>query len=190
MGQLNDLWLFVLLDLSVLFLCIMMLARTKELTFFHSAVLFLSLHVLVFTLRMISISLGAPTLFNENYLIRLGFEPVRYDEIIRAIVYADIGLFVSTIGFIVAGIVHKRRVVESIAEWIKDGENRLLCDASDESSLANAIIAGIQHPEMWEHGANLNRQLAAERADIRVTIPQAETFYETILAQHRDRVVR
>lgn len=112
MGQLNDLWLFVLLDLSVLFLCIMMLARTKELTFFHPAVLFLSFHVLVFTLRMISISLGAPTLFNENYLIRLGFEPVRYDEIIRAIVYADIGLFVSTIGFIVAGMVHKRRVIE------------------------------------------------------------------------------
>lgn len=86
--------------------------------------------------------------------------------------------------FVVAGY------VESIAEWITDGENGLLCDASDESSLANTIIAAIQHPEMWEHGASLNRQLAGERADIRVTIPQAEAFYETILEKHRDSRAR
>ena len=105
--------LVFLLDIASFLLCVIMLVRTKELTFFHPATLYLIFHGAVITTRLLALNAGAPTLFDEARFLRSGFMPVTYDEIARATIYADIALFMSTIAFIVAGMVHKNRQLGS-----------------------------------------------------------------------------
>ena len=101
--------LIILLDISVVLLCIAILLRNGDLIFLHPATIYLMFHVLVVTLRLLSINAGAPTMFSDPLYRRAGYASVTIDEIIKAGLYADLGLFISTMGFVVAGTTYRKR---------------------------------------------------------------------------------
>ena len=71
--------------------------------------------------------------------------------------------------------------IESIREWIVDGENGLLVDPASPEALAEAIIRGIEDQPLCQQADHTNRQLIAERAAYQSVMPQAEHFYREIL---------
>jgi glycosyltransferase involved in cell wall biosynthesis len=75
--------------------------------------------------------------------------------------------------------------IESVREWITDGENGLLCDPTDPESLARAIARALGDEEMRNHARELNVQLIAERAEYTKIMQQAEEFYFSILQRNR-----
>ena len=76
--------------------------------------------------------------------------------------------------------------IESVREWLVDGENGLLCDPTDPDSLARAIIRPLDDEELLTRARELNVQLIAERAEYTRVMQQAEEFYYRIV--QRDRV--
>jgi glycosyltransferase involved in cell wall biosynthesis len=70
--------------------------------------------------------------------------------------------------------------LESIREWIKPEENGLLFDASDEKSIASAIVSAIENDSLREKAAELNRTMIADRAEYKRNMKRAEQFYEGI----------
>ncbi|MCA9892826.1 MAG: glycosyltransferase [Anaerolineae bacterium] len=84
--------------------------------------------------------------------------------------------------FVVAGN------IESVAEWITHGQNGLLYDPTDSDALAEALIKAIQDADMRTRGAKMSREIIEQRADQKAVIPQAEAFYETVLAMHRETI--
>lgn len=101
--------LIIILDFLVVFICVFILLRTGDLVFGHPATTYLIFHLLVVTVRLLMLSAGAPTMFDDPLFRSIGFAPVTLDEIMRAAVIADLALFVSTIGFVVAHDVQRRR---------------------------------------------------------------------------------
>ena len=72
--------------------------------------------------------------------------------------------------------------IESLREWIIDGENRLFCDESDANSLASSIIRALQNPTLRGAAAKINRDLIRARADRAVVMSEAEALYEEVIA--------
>jgi glycosyltransferase involved in cell wall biosynthesis len=70
--------------------------------------------------------------------------------------------------------------IESVREWITDGANGLLCDPTDPSSLAGAMIRALGDQAMRDSARKHNLELIAERADYARVMPQAEKFYVQI----------
>ena len=77
--------------------------------------------------------------------------------------------------------------IESVREWITDGENGLLCDPTDPESLARAIARALGDEEMRNGARELNVQLIAERAEYTKIMQQAEEFYFRIVQRNRAR---
>lgn len=71
--------------------------------------------------------------------------------------------------------------IESIREWLRDGENGLLVDPGDARSLAAAILRGLREPDLRQAAANTNAALVAERADYRQVMHTAAGFYQAFL---------
>jgi glycosyltransferase involved in cell wall biosynthesis len=72
--------------------------------------------------------------------------------------------------------------IESVREWIIDGENGLLCDESDPKSLACCVIRALQNPALRTAAAKINGDLIRTRASRALVMSQAEALYEEILA--------
>lgn len=72
--------------------------------------------------------------------------------------------------------------LESIREWIADGENGLLIDPSDPDALANAIITGLKNSALRESATKQNIQLISARANYKKNMHEAEDFYKRIVA--------
>ncbi len=70
--------------------------------------------------------------------------------------------------------------LESIREWICDGENGLLFDPADPQALARAVIRAIQDKGLRQRAAGQNAQLIAERADYARSMERAERFYHML----------
>ena len=98
----------LLLDFSILVGCIVVMVRLRGFSFLHPGTIYLIFHVLTVTLRLATLSLGAPMMFDDPVFRNAGFAPVTEDEIFRAAMFADISLFISTIGFLIASDVHTR----------------------------------------------------------------------------------
>ena len=70
--------------------------------------------------------------------------------------------------------------LESIREWITPGKNGLLVDASDPSTLAAAILRGLNESALRRQAAEQNTAIIAERAEYTRNMAQAAKFYEKI----------
>ncbi len=70
--------------------------------------------------------------------------------------------------------------LESIREWIRDGENGLLVDAGDAQALARAIVRALRERDLRQRAADRNIRLVMERADYRRSMKRAEAFYQAV----------
>jgi glycosyltransferase involved in cell wall biosynthesis len=70
--------------------------------------------------------------------------------------------------------------LDSIREWITSGKNGILTDATDQQSLANAILEGLENKNLREQAAGLNQKIITERAEYGSTMKRVEEFYQKI----------
>lgn len=74
--------------------------------------------------------------------------------------------------------------LESIREWIKDGENGLLADPSDPQALSQAILTGLENKDLRLNAAGLNRQLIIDRADYGRCMAEVSRFYIRVISKN------
>ena len=72
--------------------------------------------------------------------------------------------------------------LESIREWIQNGENGLLVDATSPEELAHAILKALENENLRREAAGLNHQLILKRAEYTRCMSQAREFYKRIVA--------
>ncbi|HET6845456.1 MAG TPA: glycosyltransferase family 4 protein [Anaerolineales bacterium] len=72
--------------------------------------------------------------------------------------------------------------LDSIREWIRDGENGLLVDATDVEQVADAILRGLQDKDLRQRAAGLNQALIRQRAEYGRCMQQAADFYARVIA--------
>lgn len=70
--------------------------------------------------------------------------------------------------------------LESIREWIVDGENGLLIDSGSPAALANAIIKAVKDKDLRAKAAGLNQAIIAERAEYARNMAKVEKFYQNV----------
>ena len=71
--------------------------------------------------------------------------------------------------------------IESLREWITDGENGFLVNPADPQALAGAIVSGLQIPELRARAREHNLRLIRERAEYQKVMGEAELFYQSLL---------
>jgi glycosyltransferase involved in cell wall biosynthesis len=71
--------------------------------------------------------------------------------------------------------------LESIREWITDGENGLLTDATNPRRLAESILKALKNKDLREQAAGLNAKRIAEGAEYNACMSQVSSFYERII---------
>ena len=75
--------------------------------------------------------------------------------------------------------------IDSVREWITDGENGLICDESDVRSLADRVVRALREPSLRAKAADINRRLIQSRADYSACMAEAETLYEATIGKSR-----
>jgi glycosyltransferase involved in cell wall biosynthesis len=73
--------------------------------------------------------------------------------------------------------------IESMGEWITDGVNGLLVDASNEVSLAEAMLKALHQPALCARAADINMRLIQERANFQKNMIRVRAFYQSILVK-------
>src|SRR5215813_4766265 len=96
-----DIPMALFIDISVVVVCTVLLLRYGQLSHSHPGTIYLFFHIYTFTLRLIGIAFGAPTLFSRYWLF---FESIRVDEILRASIAGDVALVVMTVAWIRASV--------------------------------------------------------------------------------------
>jgi glycosyltransferase involved in cell wall biosynthesis len=71
--------------------------------------------------------------------------------------------------------------IESVREWIVDGTNGLLCDATDKTSLAAAMIRALEDKQLHRAAQEKNLRLICEHAEYHQVMQKAEAFYQQIV---------
>ncbi|GAC1446600.1 MAG: hypothetical protein NVSMB56_06820 [Pyrinomonadaceae bacterium] len=80
--------------------------------------------------------------------------------------------------------------IESVREWIENQMNGLLCDPTNDESLAQTIIRALQDEELRERAKDLNAELIAERAEYDAVMTKAEDFYLEIIEIHKSTITK
>jgi glycosyltransferase involved in cell wall biosynthesis len=70
--------------------------------------------------------------------------------------------------------------LESIREWITDGENGLLTDATDSYRLAESIVMALKSKDLREQAAGLNAKRIEEGAEYQACMKKADVFYKNL----------
>jgi glycosyltransferase involved in cell wall biosynthesis len=70
--------------------------------------------------------------------------------------------------------------LESIREWITDGQNGLLTDATDPGRLAGTIVKALKSKNLRESAAGLNAKRVAEEVEYQACMKKARDFYRTL----------
>lgn len=78
--------------------------------------------------------------------------------------------------------------IESVREWIADGDNGLLCDPTSPEALAGAIVRALGDEQMRNSAREQNLRLIAERAEYSKVMQQAEEFYFKIVRNKQQAV--
>lgn len=73
--------------------------------------------------------------------------------------------------------------VESLREWVRDGENGLLVDATSPQALADGMLTALQSPDLRETARKQNARLIAKRAEYGRCMATAEAFYREMIAR-------
>jgi len=71
--------------------------------------------------------------------------------------------------------------LESIREWITDGENGLLIDPTDPRRLAESILRALKNKNLREQAAGLNAKRIADEAEYNACMSQASVFYQRVI---------
>jgi glycosyltransferase involved in cell wall biosynthesis len=75
--------------------------------------------------------------------------------------------------------------IESVREWITDGVNGLLCDATNADSQATAMIRALDDVSLRERAKKINLKLISERAEYNAVMQRAEAFYYDVIESHK-----
>jgi glycosyltransferase involved in cell wall biosynthesis len=78
--------------------------------------------------------------------------------------------------------------IESVREWITDGDNGFLCDPTNPESLSQAISRALGDEQMRNTAREQNTRLIAERAEYSKVMQQAEEFYFKIVRNKQQAV--
>ena len=79
--------------------------------------------------------------------------------------------------------------IESVREWIVDGENGLLCRPEDPSALAACIVRALLDSDLRTQATAANRKLVRQRAEYQRVMESAEYFYDEVLVgAHKTRI--
>jgi glycosyltransferase involved in cell wall biosynthesis len=71
--------------------------------------------------------------------------------------------------------------LESIREWITDGENGLLTNATEPEGLAESIVRALKNKDLRKQAAGLNAKRIAEGAEYNACMSQASSFYQRVI---------
>lgn len=71
--------------------------------------------------------------------------------------------------------------IESLREWITPGVNGLLVEPGKPQALAEALLLGLEHPELRKRAAEVNRNIIRQRADASMIRTQVGAFYQKIV---------
>ena len=71
--------------------------------------------------------------------------------------------------------------IESVEEWIVDGENGLTFDPDDPVEIAAAISRAATDKHLRNRAFAINQQLIAEKADYDLMMPRAVDFYRAVI---------
>lgn len=75
--------------------------------------------------------------------------------------------------------------VDSVREWIVNGENGLICDETEAVSLADCIIRALHEPSLRKEAAEINRRVVRTRAEYSICMAEAERLYEATIGKSR-----
>lgn len=75
--------------------------------------------------------------------------------------------------------------LESLREWITDGENGFLIDPSNPEQLAESMIRALHNKNLREQAAGLNAKRIAEKGEYFACMAKAELFYESLVSRSR-----
>jgi glycosyltransferase involved in cell wall biosynthesis len=70
--------------------------------------------------------------------------------------------------------------LESIREWITNGQNGLLVNSIDPHSIANAILIALERTDLRNEAAGLNQEIITSRAEYARNMKLAGEFYEKV----------
>jgi glycosyltransferase involved in cell wall biosynthesis len=71
--------------------------------------------------------------------------------------------------------------LESIREWIRDGQNGLLVDPCNPDTVAAAIVKALKDKDLRDGAAAINRKLISERANYPKNMERVEAFYSELI---------
>ena len=71
--------------------------------------------------------------------------------------------------------------LDSIREWINDGENGILFDPDQVDQAAEAIVRALEDVDLRNRAAESNRRIIESRADYERCMRQAQAFYEELV---------
>jgi glycosyltransferase involved in cell wall biosynthesis len=77
--------------------------------------------------------------------------------------------------------------LESIREWIADGQNGLLIDPANPVALAEAILKAIKNKDLRARAAGLNLEIITSRAEYARNMTRVESFYQEVVTQYAIR---
>ena len=77
--------------------------------------------------------------------------------------------------------------IESMREWIIDGQNGLLVNPHDPNELANAILRALDQSALRERAAVYNQALIKTKADQLSTQPKIKAFYDQLLSKNKSQ---
>ncbi len=72
--------------------------------------------------------------------------------------------------------------LDSIREWITDGQNGLLVDPASPDAIARAILRGLHDVNLRQKAAAQNAQIIASRAEYHQNMLKVEEFYRQIVS--------
>jgi glycosyltransferase involved in cell wall biosynthesis len=78
--------------------------------------------------------------------------------------------------------------IESVREWITDGENGLLCDPTSTDSVASAILRALEDHELRNRARAHNLKQVVDRADSKKVTVEAESFYHRVVQRAHSSV--
>jgi glycosyltransferase involved in cell wall biosynthesis len=71
--------------------------------------------------------------------------------------------------------------LESVREWISDGENGLLCDSTDPASVARSMLTALDDEQLRGRAKDFNASLVKHRAEYSEQMSRADRFYQSVI---------
>ena len=68
--------------------------------------------------------------------------------------------------------------IESLREWIVDGENGFLVDPGSPGALADAILSALHQPDLRTRAQQTNRKIIEQQAEVSIVREKIRAFYE------------